>query len=223
MVIEGWSLPLDEPSSIVCQSARERQPVVVGDVRSDPLYLQNPSLPYTLSELAIPLLVGSRLLGVFDVQSNVLNRFSEEDVRIYSTLAAQVAVALQNARLYSEQLTTLERLRDLDTMKSAFMANMSHELRTPLNSILGFTQVIVEGLDGPLTDLMESDLGLIEKNGQHLLNLINDILDMAKIEAGRMSLSMEPLNLYNMLEDVMMTNSLMAPKRSLHRIGSGPR
>jgi PAS domain S-box-containing protein len=216
MVREGWSIPLDEPFSIVCRAARERKAIVVADVRIEQNYLQNPSLPDTLSEMAIPLVVGSNLLGIFDVQANTLSRFSEEDLRIYGTLAAQVAVALQNARLYSEQLTTVERLRELDSMKSAFMANMSHELRTPLNSILGFTQVIVEGLDGPLTELMVSDLELIEKNGKHLLNLINDILDMAKIEAGRLNLSLEPINLYDLLDDVMMTGSPMARDKNLY-------
>jgi signal transduction histidine kinase len=155
------------------------------------------------------------LLGVFDVQSDQLNRFHEEDVRIYTTLAAQIAVALQNAKLYAEQLATVERLRELDNMKSAFLANMSHELRTPLNSILGFTQVIVEGLDGPLTDVMVADLELIEKNGKHLLNLINEVLDMAKIDSGRLSLNPEPLNLYDLMEEVLETSGPLAREKSL--------
>jgi signal transduction histidine kinase len=100
-------------------------------------------------------------------------------------------------------MATVERLRELDNLKSAFLANMSHELRTPLNSILGFTQVILEGLDGPLTEDMETDLGLINKNGQHLLALINDVLDMAKIEAGRLSLHLEPVNLHRLFEDII--------------------
>jgi signal transduction histidine kinase len=92
---------------------------------------------------------------------------------------------------------------------------MSHELRTPLNSILGFTQVIMEGLDGPLTDMMSSDLELVEKNGNHLLRLINDVLDMARIEAGRLTLSPEPTNMYNLLEDVIMTNAPLVREKDL--------
>ncbi len=103
-------------------------------------------------------------------------------------------------------METVERLRELDHLKSSFLANMSHELRTPLNSILGFAQVILEGLDGPMTEDMEMDLGLIEKNGQHLLSLINEVLDMAKIESGRISLSLEPVNLLEMLNDVISTS-----------------
>jgi signal transduction histidine kinase len=108
------------------------------------------------------------------------------------------------------------RLRELDHLKSSFLANMSHELRTPLNSILGFAQVILEGLDGPLTADMNNDLGLIEKNGKHLLTLINEILDMAKIEAGRLSLSPEPVNLRELLDDVLQTTASLAREKSLY-------
>jgi CheY-like chemotaxis protein/HPt (histidine-containing phosphotransfer) domain-containing protein/anti-sigma regulatory factor (Ser/Thr protein kinase) len=97
-----------------------------------------------------------------------------------------VAVALQNARLYAEQAATVIQLQELDRLKSGFLANMSHELRTPLNSILGFADVMLMELDGPLTQHMSTDLKLIQKNGQHLLHLINDILDLAKVESGRL-------------------------------------
>jgi signal transduction histidine kinase len=127
----------------------------------------------------------------------------------------QIGVAIENSLLYAEQLRTVERLRELDNMKSAFLANMSHELRTPLNSILGFAQVILEGLDGPLTEMMSTDLELIDKNGKHLLHLINDVLDLARIEAGRMSLSPEPTNIFDLLEDVMMFNTSIAREKGL--------
>jgi signal transduction histidine kinase len=162
------------------------------------------------------MVVGHKVIGVFDVQSNRLNRFTDEDMRTFTTLATQTAVALQNARLFEEQTITVERLRELDHLKTSFLANMSHELRTPLNSILGFTQVILEGIDGPLTDYMVSDLQLIEKNGKHLLNLINEVLDMAKIEAGRMSLTLESVDLRELLEDVLETTSAQAREKSLY-------
>jgi PAS domain S-box-containing protein len=216
MAAEGWSIALSERDSLVARVARDRQGEFITDVTRQTDYLPNPSLPDTRSELAVPMVIADQLLGVFDVQSNLPGRFAMEDVRTYATLASQIAVALQNARLYAEQLVTVERLRELDNMKSAFLANMSHELRTPLNSILGFTQVIMEGLDGPLTDLMSSDLELIEKNGKHLLHLINDVLDMAKIEAGRLTLSPEPINLYELLDEVIITNSSLARDKSLY-------
>jgi signal transduction histidine kinase len=160
--------------------------------------------------MAIPMIVGEQLIGVFNVEAETISRFTEEDKATFTTLAAQTAVALRNAQLYEEQMKTVERLRELDHLKSSFLANMSHELRTPLNSILGFTQVILEGLDGPLTEDMTMDLQLIEKNGQHLLDLINEVLDMAKIESGRVSLSLEPLNISEMIDDVLRTSEPLA-------------
>jgi signal transduction histidine kinase len=100
-------------------------------------------------------------------------------------------------------------------LKSAFLANMSHELRTPLNSILGFSDVMLDGLDGPLTETMENDLKLISRNGQHLLSLINDVLDMAKITAGKMNLNVERFNLHEVLADVVNITSPLARDKSL--------
>jgi signal transduction histidine kinase len=159
--------------------------------------------------------VGDRVLGVFDVQSDQANYFTAEAINIYTTLASQVAVALQNARLYVEQAATVSQLRELDKLKSSFLANMSHELRTPLNSILGFTDVILEGMDGPLTENMDNDLRLVQKNGQHLLHLINDVLDMAKIEAGRMNLNPEVFKVHEVFDEVTSITSTLASEKSL--------
>jgi PAS domain S-box-containing protein len=217
MVADGWSIPLDHPSSIVATAAREKTPVIAADVRhsTDSPFLSNRLLPDTRSEMAVPMVAGDRVLGVFDVQSSMSGYFSEEDAKIYTTLAAQVAIALQNARLYMEQAATLTQLRELDRLKSSFLANMSHELRTPLNSILGFADVMLEELDGPLTENMQTDLALIQKNGKHLLHLINDVLDMAKIEAGKMNLSLERFNVQDILEDVTSITQPLANSKSL--------
>jgi signal transduction histidine kinase len=154
------------------------------------------------------MIVGDAVLGVFDVQSDRVAGFSKEDASIYTTLASQVAVALQNSRLYVEQAATVTQLRELDRLKTSFLANMSHELRTPLNSILGFADVILNELDGPLTENMANDVALIHKNGQHLLSLINNVLDMAKIEAGKMSISLEKFKVADVIQDVV---SISAP------------
>jgi signal transduction histidine kinase len=92
---------------------------------------------------------------------------------------------------------------------------MSHELRTPLNSILGFTDVMLEGLDGPLTDYMDNDLRLIQKNGQHLLHLINDVLDMAKIESGRMNLHPEKFKVHSIFDEVTSITSTLASEKNI--------
>src|SRR6185503_19087977 len=175
----------------------------------------NPLLPETRAEMAVPMIVGNKVLGVFDVQSAHVDGFSKEDAAIYTTLASQVAVALQNARLYVEQAATVTQLRELDRLKSSFLANMSHELRTPLNSILGFTDVMLEGLDGQLTDYMDNDLRLIQKNGQHLMHLINDVLDMAKIESGHMNLNPEKFKVHSVFDDVTSITSTLASEKKL--------
>ena len=217
MLAEGWNISIDHPNSIVAEVARNRKYAIVNNLVHDQnsTFLSNRLLPDTRSEMAVPLIVGEKLLGVFDVQSDVAGRFTDDDANIYTTLAAQVGVALQNARLYVEQAATVTQLRELDRLKSAFLANMSHELRTPLNSILGFSDVILEELDGPTTDLMQNDLQLIQKNGRHLLHLINDVLDMAKIDAGRMNLHPENFRLHELFEEVIGITSSLAAEKSL--------
>jgi signal transduction histidine kinase/HAMP domain-containing protein len=218
MVAAEHAIPMDAEQSLVARSVRERKAVIVNDVRGDPGFLPNPDLPETHAEMAVPMIVGDHVLGVFDVQSERVEGFSDEDASIYTTLASQVAVALQNARLYAEQAATVTQLRELDRLKSSFLANMSHELRTPLNSILGFSDVIIEGLDGPLTENMANDLQLIQKNGKHLLHLINDVLDMAKIEAGRMNLAPEKFNVNDVLDEVLGITSSLAGEKNLRLV-----
>ncbi len=212
------SISVSRVHSLVARVARTRQGVLSNDVSQEPDFLPNPYLPNTRSEVAVPMMVGDTLLGVFDTQSDLLNRFTDEDVQLKTTLAHQVAVALQNARYFQEQSATVERLRELDQLKSSFLANMSHELRTPLNSILGFAQVMLEGIDGDITETMENDLVIIQKNGQHLLNLISDILDMAKIEAGKMTLNPEIFDLQEVFDEVTDLTGPLARAKSLDLI-----
>jgi PAS domain S-box-containing protein len=202
MTAQGWQIPLNRERSLVAQAARNRQGVVANDVRAEPDYMPNPLLPDTRSELAVPLIMGDKVLGVLDVQSDRIGRFMPEDITIQSTLAAQVATALENARLFEEVKLTAERLQEVDRLKSEFLASMSHELRTPLNSIIGYSEVILMGINGAVDPETHEDLQAIYDNGQHLLTLINDILDLAKIEAGRMSLKTEPVDIATLLDEV---------------------
>jgi PAS domain S-box-containing protein len=111
MVAQGWSIPLTQEQSLVARAARERQGVIVNDIRLEPDFLPNPLLPDTRAEMAVPLLVGQNLLGVLDVQAEVVGRFTEEDIRINTTLAVQIAAALQNARLFSQAHSSLADLK----------------------------------------------------------------------------------------------------------------
>lgn len=215
MVTTGHAIPMDSKKSIVARAAAEKKPAILENLPLAAEYEPNHLLPEARSEMAIPMIVGDKIVGVFDVLSEKTGNFTPEDATTYTTLAVQVAIALQNARLYAEQAATVTRLRELDRLKSSFLANMSHELRTPLNSILGFADVILEGLDGPLTANMQTDLGLIQKNGQHLLHLINDVLDMAKIEAGKMNLNLEKFSLQEVFVEVMGITSHLATQKAL--------
>ena len=207
MTAEGWRIPLNQQKSLVARAARGRRGVIVADTRKEPDFLPNPLLPQTRSEMIIPMVVGDELVGVLDLQASRPNHFTEDDLRIQTTLSTQIAIAVQNGRLFQEQLETAAKLREVDRLKSQFLASMSHELRTPLNSIIGFADVLLEGIDGELNERMEEDVLLIREGGQHLRALIGDILDMAKIEAGRMDLTYSIVELDRVAHEVMAATS----------------
>jgi len=147
------------------------------------------------------------MVGVIDLQSRDTDAFRQDDIGVLLALADQVAVAIDNARSYELAQQAINEMRELDRLKSQFLANMSHELRTPLNSIIGFSRVIIKGIDGPVTDLQEQDLSAIYNSGQHLLRLINDILDLSKIDAGKMELAFDDVNIAELLQSVVPTVS----------------
>ena len=200
------SLQLDD-KSIVGKVAKDGKAVVVNDVRVDPLHKFNPLLPDTRAEAALPLRVGNRVIGAIDVQSRAVDAFAEDEITVLQTLADQVAVAIDNARSFELSQEAVMEMREIDRMKSQFIANMSHELRTPLNSIIGFSRVIIKGIDGPVTELQQQDLTAIYNSGQHLLGLINDILDLSKIEAGKMELAFDEVNISDIISSVLSTMS----------------
>ncbi len=163
--------------------------------------------------LKLPLQVRGETIGQLVVTGP--EPIAPEAADLAAAIAGQMSTHLETLRLNEELQRRAAELLELDRLKSGFLANMSHELRTPLNSILGFADVILEGLDGPLTPNMNSDLQLIQKNGQHLLHLINDVLDMAKIEAGRMNLSPEKVKVYDIIEEVTSITSTLASEKHL--------
>jgi signal transduction histidine kinase len=165
--------------------------VQVDDTSIETDYLPNPLLPETRSEVSVPLVAGDDVLGVLDMQDNQPKRFTQSDIDVLAAMAGQIATALQNASYFEEIQRTAKRLREVDRLKSEFLASMSHELRTPLNSIIGYTEIMLMGLDTELDPETLEDIQAIYDNGQHLLRIINDVLDLAKIEAGRLELNRE--------------------------------
>ena len=161
---------------------------------------------HTQDRLVIPLRVQNEIIGVIELDGKESDDpWTEEDRILAEAVAHEFAITLQDAR--SHQLTSqaLEEMREADRLKSQFLANMSHELRTPLNSIIGFSRVILKGIDGPVTENQEQDLSAIYNAGQHLLGLINDILDLSKIEAGKMELTFSEVDLSEIVNGVMAT------------------
>lgn len=206
MKIRKHSLAVNE-QSIVGKVTLSGESVVVNNTALDPTHRPNPMLPDTRAEAAIPLRVGSRIIGALDIQSTTVGAFTPEDLAVLQILSDQVAIAIDNARSYDLSQQAVQEMREVDRVKSQFLANMSHELRTPLNSIIGFSRVILKGIDGPITDPQQQDLTAIYNSGQHLLGLINDVLDLAKIEAGKMELAFDEVNISDIVASVMSTAS----------------
>lgn len=209
--------PIDEVPGITGYVIESRESLHLTDLRSLP-----EDAPFdivavdddpTHSYIGIPLLSRDQVIGVLSVQSSRPNAYSEEDLRLLETVATQASIAIENARAYERLAETAEELREIDRFKTQFLANMSHELRTPLNSIIGFSRVMLKGIDGPLTGLQEADLQSIHNSGQHLLALINSILDMSKIEAGKMELAIEELALADVLDAVVDTTKALIKDR----------
>ncbi len=141
--------------------------------------------------------------------------YSDKDIALLRTFADQAAIAIQNARLFREIQDKSRQLEIANKHKSEFLANMSHELRTPLNAIIGFSEVLLERLFGDLNDKQQDYLQDIHSSGRHLLNLINDILDLSKVEAGRMELELSTFDLPSAISNAM---SLIRERAQRHEI-----
>jgi GAF domain-containing protein len=153
--------------------------------------------------LAVPLVREDHLLGGLTVIRKAAGAFAPEVIELLRTFATQSALAIQNARLFLEIEGKSRQLEVASQHKSEFLANMSHELRTPLNAIIGFSEVLGDRLFGELNDKQEEYLKDIHASGQHLLSLINDILDLSKVEAGRMELELTDFNLPATLDNAL--------------------
>jgi two-component system, NtrC family, sensor kinase len=155
------------------------------------------------SILGVPLLLDQGILGALTVWRREPGSFPPETVNLLQTFATQSALAIQNARLFREIVDKGRQLEAASHHKSEFLANMSHELRTPLNAILGFSEVLAERMFGEVNDKQAEYLQDILSSGRHLLSLINDILDLAKVEAGRLELELGRFHLPTALDNAL--------------------
>ncbi|MFQ3568712.1 MAG: GAF domain-containing protein, partial [Aggregatilineales bacterium] len=193
-------IPIDDPNSAIASCARTLQSMIVPDISAQPDYL--PVTQTARSAIIVPLASGNQFVGLIAIESSQPAAYGEDTRTLLLTLAGTLSAIIQNQQLLEQVQRTNEQLRELDRLKSDFLANMSHELRTPLNSIIGFSRVILKGIDGPLTEMQEQDLSTIYNSGLHLLNLINDILDQAKIAAGKMDLQFDYFDMKTVIDGV---------------------
>jgi signal transduction histidine kinase len=165
--------------------------------------------------LAVPLIREERVIGAFLVGRKSPGEFARETVDLLTTFASQSALAIENARLFHQLEQKSRELEDASRHKSQFLANMSHELRTPLNAILGYTELIVDRVYGEVPDKIDEVLDRVQKNGRHLLGLINDVLDLSKIEAGQLTLHLSDYSFSDVVQEVVSSVGSLAAEKQL--------
>jgi signal transduction histidine kinase len=167
------------------------------------------------SILGIPLLRDGMSVGVIAMARTVVKPFNDREVEMLTVFADQAVIAIENVRLFREIEDKSRQLELASAHKSQFLANMSHELRTPLNAILGYTELLVDGIYGELATRPHEVLIRVQENGRSLLALINDVLDLAKIEAGLITLNPEPYSIGAMAQSVMSAMEPLARTKGL--------
>src|SRR6266404_4793567 len=189
--------------SISARAAIERRTVQVADVQADPEYEYGMrDVDPIRTTLAVPMLKGDELVGTITIYRLEVKPFTDKQVALMETFADQAVIAIENVRLFDEIQDKSRQLAEASEHKSRFLANMSHELRTPLNAILGYTELIQDSVYGAPPEKMMGVLDRISRNGKHLLGLINDVLDLSKIEAGQLVLALDDYSLKDVVHGV---------------------
>lgn len=211
------AVTIDRESTLVGRTALERKPLEVADLAQAEL---DPHLDILFrdgwrSVLAVPLLRGDKMVGVLVIRRRSTGSFPSEMSELLQTFATQSALAIVNARLFRELETKTAELEIASRHKSEFLASMSHELRTPLNAVIGFSEVLLDRMFGEINERQEEYLRDILSSGRHLLELINDILDLSKVEAGQMVLEPSTFEVGSALE---WASTLHRERASAHAI-----
>jgi len=202
--------------TVIGKAAAERTPIQIPDVLADS------SLVFDIvvragyrALLVVPLLRPDRIIGALAVRRRDPGEFPQSTIDLLETFADQSVLAIQNARLFREIEEKGQELAEASKHKSQFLANMSHELRTPLNAILGYTELILDSIYGEPSDKMRAVLERLQANGRHLLGLINDVLDLSKIEAGQLTLSLDDYSLSDVVHGVVSAVEPLAAEKRL--------
>jgi signal transduction histidine kinase len=208
--------PVRLGEAAVGRAGLERRAVQIPDIDREPDYTLYDVIrrPGYRALLAVPLLRDEILVGGLVLCRKTPGPFAAETIELVQTLANQSVLAIENAELFDQIEQKSRELEAASRHKSEFLANMSHELRTPLNAVLGYAELIQDGIYGEVPQKMQDVLERIQQNGRHLLGLINDVLDLSKIEAGQLTLSPVDYSLRELVLDVVSaTEALAAEKR----------
>src|SRR5262249_5585193 len=198
------------------EAAQRRLPIQIPDVQNDPSQFVLDIIVRAgfRALLIVPLLGADRIVGALVLRRRRPGEFPKRIVDLLQTFADQSVLAIQNARLFTEIDEKSRQLEIASQHKSQFLANMSHELRTPLNAILGYTELILDNIYGETPEKMREVLDRLQANGKHLLGLINDVLDLSKIEAGQLTLDLADYSIKDVVDTVVSAvESLASGKR----------
>ena len=192
----------------------EGKVIHIHDVVNDPEYTwaKAQELGNFRTMLAVPMLREGVPIGVLGLTRSEVRPFSDKQIELVTTFADQAAIAIENVRLFDEIQDKSRQLAEASERKSQFLASMSHELRTPLNAIIGLTEMMVSNAARFGTENALEPLRRVNAAGTHLLGLINEVLDLSKIEAGKLELNPEPVQLARLIDDVIGTAGQLAEK-----------
>ncbi len=203
--------------SIVGRTVMSGATIQIPDVTVDPDYkmFDVVKIAGLRTLLGVPMLRERTPTGVIVMVRSEVKPFTEKQIELAQTFADQAVIAIENVRLFEEIQEKSRQVEEASKHKSQFLANMSHELRTPLNAILGYTELILDGIYGDAPEKMRNTLERVQANGKHLLGLINDVLDLSKIEAGQLVLTLNDYSIKEMMQGVYIAVEPLAGNKKL--------
>ncbi len=202
-------------NTLVGRTALEGRTVHIPDIRTDSEYTWSEAIERSggvRTILGVPLMREDVPIGVFNLARVTVRPFTDKQIELVSTFADQAVIAIENVRLFDEIQDKNRQLAEASQNKSQFLSSMSHELRTPLNAIIGLTEMMVAHTARFGTEKALEPLRRVNAAGTHLLSLINEVLDLSKIEAGKLDLNPEPVNLARLVDEVIGTAEQLAEK-----------